>query len=260
MFALALALSLSAAPGPSRAAHPAPRIELRTAAGHPMKYWLGQPAGLGPGERLPILVVITDARRAFEATASAYVAAQAAHPRFLVVVPATLGSGGTAQNVKQAYPYDDAAWARAAKDGNCAFDDDGLAAVLADVRKTAPADQGRAYLAGLEAAGHVIFAQAFRHPERWRAVIAVAPNWAGRCMDDAAWSADSSRVRLPILVLHGERDSLWAASPLPGQAAQAEAAARAHGFRGVEDRAIPAQGHEFPPGVVLSLLPGANLR
>jgi poly(3-hydroxybutyrate) depolymerase len=265
MTALALALVLAAAtPAAAPAApKPAPRIELRTAAGHPMKYWLGRPAGTTPGQRLPILVVITDARREFAAAAGEFLAAEdaiAGGPRFLVVVPATLNSGGTAQNVKQAYPYDAAAWARAARYGNCAFDDDGIAAVLADVRRTAPADTGRACLTGLEAAGHVVFAQAFRHPERWRAVIAVAPNWQGRCMDAAAWSADASRARLPILIVHGDRDSLWASSPLPAQAAQAASAARAHGFLGVEDRAIPARGHDFLPDAVLALLPGPRVR
>lgn len=221
MIALALALVLAAAPAVTQATpKPAPRIELRTAAGHPMKYWLGRPAGMRPGERLPILVVITDARREFEAAASAFLAAEdslvgKAAARYLIVVPATLTSGGTAQSVQQAYPYDAAAWARAAKDGNCTFDDEGLAAVLADVRRTAPADTGRACLTGLEAAGHVVFAQAFRHPERWRAVIVVAPNWQGRCMDASAWSTGASRARLPILIVHGDRDSLWASSPCP---------------------------------------------
>jgi len=265
MIALALALVLAAVPAaPQATPKAAPRIELRTAAGHPMKYWLGLPASLRPGDRLPLLVVITDARREFESTARAYLAAEDSVPghsgKFLIVVPVTLTSGGTAQNVRQAYPYDAAAWARAAKDGNCAFDDDGLAAVLADVRRAAPTDTVLPDLTGLEAAGHVVLAQAFRHPERWRAVIAIAPNWQDRCMDASAWSTDGARARLRVLLLHGGHDSLWSSSPMPTQAAQAATEARAHGFLAVEPHVIPMQGHEFPPRVVLTFFAGGALR
>jgi len=256
--ALALALAMPAFAGPAAGE---PRIELRTAAAYPMKYWLGRPVNLRPEERLPVLVVITDARREFEAAARAFLAAEdalPAGPRVLVVVPVTLTSGGTAQRVKDAFPYDAATWARAGRDGNCTFDDAGIAAVLADVRRVARADD-RAYLTGLEAAGHTIFAQAFRHPERWRMVLPVTPNYQARCMDDSAWSADTSRARLPIVVLHGEADSVWAGGML-NQGKQADDAAHAHGFRRFQDRAIPARGHDFLPDAVLALLREAPVR
>src|SRR5512140_1420177 len=171
---LALALAgfgaLSPAGGPA-AASQVPGPELRTATTHPMKYWVALPVGWAPERTWRVLVVITDATRQFEATARAFAAARGADP-VVIVVPATLTSGGTAQRVKEAYPYDATAWARAGKDGNCAFDDDGIAAVLADVRARWHTDP-RAALTGLEAAGHVVLAQAFRHPERWSAVYAV---------------------------------------------------------------------------------------
>jgi hypothetical protein len=246
---LACLVALAPAAG---ATSPAPRpATSRPAGAHPMRYWVAPPPHWSANRTWPVVVVITDATREFVRALDEFARAPGGDS-VVVVVPATLGSGGTAQNVKQAYPYDAAAWARAAKDGNCAFDDDGIAAVLADVRRQWHTED-RATLTGLEAAGHVIFMQAFVHPERWRAVYAVAPNWQGRCVDEAAWSRDPGRAALELVVLHGERDTLWARFTA-SQGDAALAAARAHGFAKASDRAVPGRGHEFMPDVVLAAM------
>ncbi len=244
---------------PAAAGQPgATPLELKTASTHPMKYWVSAPQGPAPAGGWPVLVVITDATRQFQATAEAFVAARHAD-QVAIVVPVTLGSGGQAQRVREVFPYDSTAWARAEKDGNCAFDDDGVGAVLADVRRSAHTAE-RATLTGLEAAGHVIFAQAFRHPERWRAVYAVAPNYRERCLDGVEFSRDPSRASLPIVILHGERDTVWTTYFIAGQAEAAHAAARVRGFGNWRDRAIPARGHEFMPEVVFEAMRADTLR
>jgi len=252
---LVLALSLGARPVIAPSPPPVPP-RIQTASRHPMKYLVSLPGGWTPDRTWPVVCVITDATRQFRATRDAFARADGAD-QAVIVVPLTLGSGGQAQGVKQAYPYDAAAWARAGKDGNCAFDDDGIAAVLVDVRAKYHTE-ARATLTGLEAAGHVLFAQAFRHPERWRAVYAVTPNFQGRCLDDNAFSADPSRARLPIVILHGARDPLW--TRFAGQGEAAHQAARAHGFANWQDRAIPGRGHEFLPDVVFASMRADTLR
>ena len=257
-----LALFVAASAALVAAAHAGPPdatpLALATASTHPMKYWLSAPQGPAPAGGWPVLVVITDATRQFQATAEAFAAARHAD-KVAIVVPATLGSGGQAQRVRQAFPYDSTAWARAEKDGNCAFDDDGIGAVLADVRRTAHTAE-RATLTGLEAAGHVIFAEAFRHPERWRAVYAVTPNYRERCLDGVEFSRDPSRESLPIVILHGERDTVWTTYFIAGQAEAAHAAARVRGFGNWRDRAIPARGHEFMPDVVFEAMRADTVR
>src|SRR5690349_6314349 len=96
--ALAAALDWPAAAAPAKApaAATAPPV-LRTAAGHPMKYWLSLPTGWTAAKTWAVLVVVTDARREFEATAREFARARGTLP-VVIVVPATLTSGGTAQN------------------------------------------------------------------------------------------------------------------------------------------------------------------
>ena len=176
---LALLLSLTLAAGSARgAAAPVPArsattsapadtaVVTRTASMHPMRYVVSRPPGWSAARQWPVLVVISDAAREFIADTRAFAAARGDRP-FLIVTPLVLTAGGTAQDHRNRFDYPDAAWARAARDGNCAFDRDGLDAVLADVRRLDHADSVF-MLAAFEAGGHVAWAELFRRPERIR--------------------------------------------------------------------------------------------
>ena len=110
--------------------------------------------------------------------------------------------------------------------GNCRFDEDGLTAVLDDVRKHY-AGENRAFLTGWEAGGHVVWAQVFHHPEHWRAVAIVSPNFQARCMDDGLVSSDTARRTLPVTVFHGDSGDYWVPGLYAGGRARARARARA---------------------------------
>jgi hypothetical protein len=167
--ALGLAASTALAGGPS--------IEHRTSAAHPLQYDLSRPRGWKPGGRYPVVVVVPDARREFKANLQAFVAARGDGP-WLLVAPYVLTSGG-ASFPREHFPYDARAWARADAGTPFAFDEAGVAAMLAEVRERDGGLPG-AFLTGWEAGGHTVWALAFNHPGWWRAVAPVSSNYQGR--------------------------------------------------------------------------------
>ena len=210
----------------------APAPELRTAPGHPMRYWVARPPGWAAGRRYPVLVAVTDAAKQWEQTLRDYARARdAGSSPFLVVVPLAVTNGpGDVSRIREAYPYDAATWERVAREGRCRFDLDGLQAVLRDV---AARDGGepRAWLTGLEAGAHTVFLAAFAHPEWLRAAAVISGNWVGRCFRQepaVAFSRAPERVSLPLRTWDVEGDP----QVFLEQQAQALAEAREHGFGG----------------------------
>jgi poly(3-hydroxybutyrate) depolymerase len=156
--------------------------ETRTAAGHVMKYTVSLPAGWTPGRTWPVVVVIPDATRDFAGNLAAFATAGAAMP-FILVAPHVVTSGGASgYRTAPGYHYTDADWAEVDRLGEFRFDEDGLAAVVADVHARFGGDD-RVYLTGWEAGGHTVWALLLRHPERYRAVAPVSTNYLGRWLD-----------------------------------------------------------------------------
>ena len=137
---LALALGLIATFATH--ARAASLIEARTASTHPMQYLVSRPENWNPGHTWPVVIIIADARREYRVAIQEFMAARGARP-YVLVCPVTLTSGGDAHRIREAFQYPDSAWARASRDGDCAFDRTGLDAVLADVRAR---DHGHARL------------------------------------------------------------------------------------------------------------------
>ncbi|TAK16102.1 MAG: hypothetical protein EPO35_05995 [Acidobacteria bacterium] len=217
-----------------------PPAEKRTPPNHPIHYLVSTPQGWTPDRVWPVLVVITDAERQFEATADVFEQARGSRP-FVIVTPLVLGGGGTAQQHLTDFDYGTAAWDRAAKDGNCRFDDDGLTAVLADVRARYHTED-KAFITGWEAGGHVVLSQALNHPERYRGAVVVTPNYLGRCVTEPPAAHDASAMRLPIRDLVGTLDTL-AQGPIGGQWRTFENLARSRGFTDLQLMSLPGRGH-----------------
>ncbi len=212
----------------SEAASPAPL--LRETPSHPMRYWVARPAAWRAGARYPTLLAIPDATKQWEETVRDYASARDAQSaRFVVVVPLVVTNGGpNLARIRPAYPYPDETWDRIGREGRCRFDLEGMDAVLRDVAERDGGAEG-VFMAGTEAAGHTIFAVAFRRPERLRAAAVINGNWAGRCLsqeETAAFSEADARVSLPIRTFEVEGDG----QILFDQQARAIEAAREHGF------------------------------
>jgi hypothetical protein len=227
-------------------------IEARTASTHPMRYLVSRPAHWNTGHTWPVLVIIADARREYREAIQEFMTARGARP-YVLVCPVTLTSGGDAHRIREAFQYPDSAWARASRDGDCAFDRAGLDAVLADVRARDHGD-ARVFMAGLEAGGHVEWAELLGHPERLRAVAFSVPNYIGRCMDESAVKPlASGAARLPVRVYRGERDSLWlGARPFRTQYLRGRALAEKLGICEFSEVLVRGQGRGFYADSVLA--------
>lgn len=223
---------------------PAPQVQLKTASDHPMQYYLSLPDGWRTDKKWPVIVVIEGANRDFHQTAEVFAAERGSRP-FIIVVPLVLTAGGAAQQHKTDFPYSDSVWSAATQEGDCRFDEDGLSAVLADVRRLYSGED-QDFLTGWEAGGHVVWAQVLQHPERWRGVAIVSPNFQARCVDDGRISSDTARSTLSVTVLHGDSSASWG----PGQYIltqfeRARSLAVAHGF--AEPREITVAPYHHGP-------------
>src|SRR5437868_4831477 len=221
---------------------PTPGIIERAATVHPMHYFISLPPGWNAQRTWPLLVVIPDAEREFRKTASTFAAARGS-TSFVIVVPMVLGGVGTAQQHKTDFHYPDSVWTIADRVGSCDFDEDGLTAVLDDVRRLYHADS-KIFLTGWEAGGHVVIPQLLRHPERIRAVAVVTPNFLGRCVTPATHTLTDAESQIPVRVFGGDKDPAWTSgSPLFTQSARFDSLARARGFRRVNDSIVRNRGH-----------------
>src|SRR5437764_3809403 len=214
----------------------------RTATAHPIHYFVSLPAGWNSQRTWPVIVVIPDADREFRKTAATFAAARGSTP-FVIVVPMIFGGGGTAQQHKTSFDYPDSVWTIADKVGYCGFDENGLTAMLDDVRRLYHTDS-KIFLTGWEAGGHVVVPQLLAHPERIRAVAIVTPNFLGRCVTPATRRLTDAESMIPVRVFGGGSDPAWTStSPLFIQSARFDSLARSRGFRSVSDSVIRNRGH-----------------
>ena len=214
--------------------------ELRTAAGHPMQYYVSLPQGWTAARKWPMVVVIESANRQFQQTLGIFATARNEMP-FILVAPLVTTNGGANYRQVGTYHYSDAAWSQIEQD-RCRFDTDGIAAVVADVRKDFGGED-RYFLTGWEAGGHTVWSLIFQHPEMLNGAAPAITNYAGRCLESGFSSADS-RQDLPITVFQVATGR----DVPPGkfvyvQSQQARQLAEEHGFRNISERIVPGKPH-----------------
>jgi dienelactone hydrolase len=230
--------------GPATALAASAPTSVYRASTHPMRYHVALPSGWAPGRSWPVIVVIPDASRAFEANLQAFAAARGNRP-FILVAPEVLTCGGARTRTIEHYSYTAAEWDSLQNGDDFAFDDAGIRAVLGDVQERW-GGASKAFLTGWEAGGHTVWAQAFRHPERWQAVAPVTPNYQHRGMTDATFSTAPERAKLAIHVLRcgaPTGDNVTAAKFAEQQTRLAAADARAHRFATVTTEVVPGVDH-----------------
>jgi len=225
----------------------------RRATAHPMRYHVALPRGWSAGRAWPVLVVIPDAARDFVPNLERFVRARGDRP-YLLVAPEVLSCGGARTRTRDLYTYTAAEWDALAGGDDFAFEDAGLAAVLADVQREWHGEP-RAFLTGWEAGGHTVWAQAFRHPERWRAVVPVSTNYQRRGVPAAAFSRAAARASLPIQPLRcgaPSGDAIEAVTFIDRQMAVALQDARDHGWRPRPVQVIRGADHGPLPDAVFA--------
>jgi dienelactone hydrolase len=228
-------------------------ITVRQASTHPMRYHLALPSGWKADRTWPVLVVIPDAGREFEMNLASFVRARGDRP-YILVAPEVLSCGGAESRTAGHYSYTPTEWDSLQRGDDFAFEDDGLQAVLTDVRRLWHGET-QAFLTGWEAGGHTVWAQALRHPERWRGVAPVTTNYQRRGVDSTSISRAPERATLPIQPFRcgaPRGDVAHAMTFLEQQTALAVHDARDHGFRPLPVRVVPGADHGPLPGAVLA--------
>ena len=210
-----------------------------------MRYHVALPHGWSAGRAWPVLVAIPDAGREFEGNLARFVAVRGDRP-YILVAPEVLSCGGARSRTRDHYTYTAAEWDSLEGGDDFAFEDEGLAAVLADVHRLW-GGESRAFLTGWEAGGHTVWAQAFRHPERWRGVAPVTTNYQQRGVTASTWSSAPERKDLPIQPLRcgapAGDGAIQAMTFAEQQTARALSDARAHGFAPRPVRVVPGADH-----------------
>jgi dienelactone hydrolase len=171
--------------------------ELKTASSHSMQYYLSLPNGWAAGKQWPVVMVIEDANRQFEATAARFAAARGDMP-FILATPLVVTNGGPRYRQAPDYKYSEAVWNEIERD-TCRFDFDGIRAVASDLHRQYGGEE-KFFLTGFEAGGHTVWAYLFRYPETLRGVAPVETNFAGRCVasDSAATATNGTSPTIRV--------------------------------------------------------------
>ncbi|MBA3943363.1 MAG: hypothetical protein H0X37_02235 [Herpetosiphonaceae bacterium] len=219
----------------------------RTAATHPMQYYLALPQGWTPSKSWPILVVVDGANHGhFLFNCLRFMLARRSLP-FIIVAPFVLTNTGHPNPSE--YPYAQAVWDDVAKTGAPRFDEQGVLAIIDDVQRSYHG-QRKFFITGWSAGGHLTWLMIFEHPERLAGAVLAGANYAGRGV--GVISDAPQRQQLPIKALQGDRDPLLAA--LDEQWARAKQLADQHGYQNISRDMIAGAGHDpFPSRVFAEL-------
>ena len=227
-------------------------VILKTASGHPMQYYVSLPDGWTREKTWPIVVVIESADKEYKENALRFVRARKKMP-FIIVAPYNVNNSRSGRRDPAIFPYSPATWDYIEKVGDCQFNMDGLTQVVKDVQAAYNGDE-KYYLTGFEAGTHTVWQMTFQHPERLKAVAAVAGNYnRNSCMQDpASFSNDLSRVVLPVVGFTPELDSFYGPGAVVyNQWQAARQAAIDHGYKKVSEIIVPHKGHIPLPDEVM---------
>ena len=201
----------------------------------------------------PVVVVIPDAGRQFQANLAEFVRVRGNRP-YILVAPEVLSCGGSGSRTVEHYSYTSSEWASLQGGDDFAFEDVGLGAVLADVHRLWRGES-KAFLTGWEAGGHTVWAQTLRHPERWCGVAPVTTNYQRRGVEATSISRGPERASLPIQTFRcgaPTGDVARAMTVIDQQVARAISDARSHGFQPRPVIVVPRVDHGPLPDVVLA--------
>ncbi len=228
-----------------------PVAELRTVSGHPMQYYVVRPTGWTRDRKWPVVVALEAAEKGFKLNAERFARAGRTLP-FVIVTPVTVTNGNAGQRDPAIYPYSSATWDRIEKEGVCAFDEEGLARVIKEVRESCNGED-LIYLTGFEAGAHLVWATVFHHPEWLAAAAPVAGNYRGRCVDGQPFSEAPSRASLSVRGFAADGDQGFGPKgAVFSQWKDARRLAESHGYQNVSEVVVAGKGHVPLPDEVLA--------
>jgi hypothetical protein len=217
---------------------------LRKASSHEMQYYLSLPRGWNPGRKWPIGVGLEGAGCGWLGMLNSLMGVRGDKP-FILVTPITFSNTNALDRNK--YPYPPSLLDEVEKSGRLKFDEEGLLAVLEDLRKEFAGDE-KVAITGFSGGGLLCWRMTFGHPDM---LLASAPACAN-FYNAGEISKDPARETLPIHAFQGDKDE-YLHNP-PNLAIQWENAKKLldeNGFRNVKYDLVAGVGHSnFPKEVM----------
>jgi predicted esterase len=208
---LAWVLSLAAlAPGPGTAAGPArDRLVLKTASGHPIRYYLSLPPAYRPGRRWPVLVCADCAGSNFRSLAEHFRKERGRLP-CLLVVPCTFSNtnaitGAMRAKYRRLYPDDLIDHVRGPSCADLDWDEAGLLAILRDLHRDYDTEE-RFYITGFSGGGLLAYRMIFKHPDLLAGAAPECANFFHPEYRSLKGRFSPADLNFPVHLIQGEED------------------------------------------------------
>ena len=225
-------------------------LQLKTAVGHPMQYYISLPNGYTKSKSWPVVFVLEAAEKEFEKNTLRFIDARGDMP-FILVAPINTNNGNQGRKDPMVFPYSKETWDYIDKVGDCKFNLEGIHQIMLDIKKEFNGDE-KIFITGFEAGTHDLWSVVFNHPEYLKAAAPVAGNFRNRCISSANNSNDELKKNLPIMSFVGEKDEAFGPSGiLYSQWLDVKKFALSNGFETISETIIPEGGHTPLPQQVL---------
>jgi poly(3-hydroxybutyrate) depolymerase len=240
IFTILVALILNASFGFSQS-FTTNNLELKTAKGHPIQYYVSLPTGWAPTKKWPVVLVLEGAAKEYKLNAERFASARGMMP-FIILAPIHTNNGRQGRRDPTVFPYSKETWDYIDKVGDCQFNEEGIRQILSEVGQDYHAEE-KIFITAFESGAHQLWSIVFNHPEYLKAAAPVAGNYSGRCVNAQTISKDPSKLNLPIMAFAGLKDNLYEQSPLSGQWKEVKKLAETNGFNNVNETLLANKGH-----------------
>ncbi len=206
---------------------------LKKASTHPLRYWFSLPKGWTPARTWPVLVVVDGAGCGFYDQCRNFMG-QRGDLGLIVIAPCTFANTNGLEKAK--YPwYPQELLDEVDKAGRLKWDDAGLMAVLADLRRDYKAEE-KFFITGFSGGGNLTWWNTLTRPASLRGSFPACANFFAK-PDEAP--PDGKDV--PIRAFQGDKDEYL--QQLDDQWRRAEGVLQAWGYTNYSRTPIPGAGH-----------------
>lgn len=212
---------------------------LRTASTHKMQYYLQLPKGWTPAKKYTIVVGIEGAGSNFKGMLSALTSNRGDLP-VICVTPQTFSSTNSLAGQAAKYTYAPDLVAEYDNGDRFKFDEEGLLAVIADVKKDFSGED-KFCITGFSGGGNLTWLFVFQHPDMLLGASPACGNFATRKYDIPDVP---EKATLPVHAFQGDKDEYWHNPPnLEVQWVAAKKLADENGYKNVTRDMLPGVGH-----------------
>jgi hypothetical protein len=225
-------------------------LELKTANGHPMMYYVSLPKKWNAFKSWPVVFILEAAEKEFKKNAERFVDARGDMP-FILVAPINTSNGNQGRKDPNVFPYSKETWEYIERVGDCQFNAEGIYQIMLDVQKQFHGEE-KILITGFEAGAHDLWSIVFNHPEYLKAAVPVGGNFRNRCVTAGSISNHPAKRDIVIQSMVGSKDEIFGPEgTLYNQWQEAKDLATSHGYLNISEKILPDVAHTPVPKEVL---------